>query len=550
MSLSEIQVQNIHASLSKNDRKKLSFLNKLTTQGKPLNLKIGKYDVDKGQIGFEYSWDEAINGKLISTATRNRVEKTFNKLGINPEKVYLGWKVYNKPFTVVITQDNERKTIQLHKNNVNLKSTYVLGHYKGEPIIAAQRQANSPAAGQFYIYSPHVKSGKAARLGNDNVNKYIDRDDGDSYYSGYKGNISVYPQPNIGSSKDDVLNYLKINKENSLSEAMEYKDIFSPETLQTLKGKSGESLRQMMGNKTLIQGMMRSQELLDQIAEAESGYTDLLENEAIEIVKKAFPIIDYADIEIDAKIGGQAQVSDHEPEESEDGGEVEPDKAPDDKKRRVINAITQGSSVRGAFAYLAFRDSLDHLDDQLVDNYSEILKLTFGTYDDEQAIAMMLAMLAQGKKIAGGESNVKYDEEEDKFVIHATAINFPFLVHEIVKGLYEILALQGFSTDKEKNKGIIKRVDKVEAEPRDLQYGKFIYDGINNLYVNSSYDDSRVRDFLYTEIYKLEGNEFMSFIENAINNKFTPQQKGWAEGVMKQIDRDLKKDDTHLSDLD
>ena len=46
----------------------------------------------------------------------------------------------------------------------------------------------------------------------------------------------------------------------NLSEA-KYEDIFSPETLEKLKGKSGESLQQLIGDKNLIQTMRESQEL-------------------------------------------------------------------------------------------------------------------------------------------------------------------------------------------------------------------------------------------------------------------------------------------------
>ena len=36
-------------------------------------------------------------------------------------------------------------------------------------------------------------------------------------------------------------------------------------------------------------------------------------------------------------------------------------------------------------------------------------------------------------------------------MIKAKAICFPMLVHEIVKGLYEIVGTEGFGADKEKN---------------------------------------------------------------------------------------------------
>jgi hypothetical protein len=162
----------------------------------------------------------------------------------------------------------------------------------------------------------------------------------------------------------------------------------------------------------------------------------------------------------------------------------------------------------------------------------------------------MLAMLAQGQKMQGGESEMEYDEENEQFVIKARAICFPMLVHEIVKGLYEIVGTEGFGADKEKNKAIIGAVDKLSNEPRDLQYGKFIYDAISKLYNESNVEDARVRELFFAEVYKLEDGEFFPFIENAINDELTPSQKQWAIGTMRDIERDLRKDDTGLEDLD
>jgi hypothetical protein len=118
------------------------------------------------------------------------------------------------------------------------------------------------------------------------------------------------------------------------------------------------------------------------------------------------------------------------------------------------------------------------------------------------------------------------------------------LVHEIIKGLYEIISLQGFSTDKEKNKSVVKNVDKLENEPHDLQIGKFIYDAINNLYAQSNANDPRVREYLFTEVYKLPNDEFMSFITNAIQNKLTPSQKKWVSDSIRDIKSDLTADDS------
>jgi hypothetical protein len=334
---------------------------------------------------------------------------------------------------------------------------------------------------------------------------------------------------------------------------VEYEKIFSPETMAILKGKSGESLKQMLGDKELQQVMRRSTQLLPEIIDAEDGYRDALEAVAVSMVEDAYPIIDYANIKVDAQIVSMGDIKLPEPKEDEE--EITPDFGDDDPekmkaKRRIINGVTQGASIRGAFAFLLFREYLDVLSPDLVDKYQEILKLSFGIYDNEDAVAMLLAMIAQKQNMPGGSSEMVYDENEEQFVIKARAICFPMLVHEIVKGLYEIVGTQGFGADKEKNKSIIGQVDKLENEPRDLQYGKFVYDALNKLYIDANVNDPRVRELFFAEVYKLDDDEFIPFVDNAVSEKLTPQQKQWASNAIRDIQSDLSKDDTGLEDLD
>jgi hypothetical protein len=328
---------------------------------------------------------------------------------------------------------------------------------------------------------------------------------------------------------------------------VEYEKIFKPETMALLKGKSGESLRSTLGTKNLQQVVQRSSELVPELIEAEDGYRDHLELLAADVVTKAYPIIDYANIKIDARIVTMNDIKINE-EPDEVPVEDTPPEA-EQAKRRIINGITQGASIRGSFAFLLFRDYLDAFDEELVAKYNEILKLSFGIYDDENAIAMLLAMIAQQQNSAGGSSEMVYDEDNEQFIIKARAICFPMLVHEIVKGLYEIVGTEGFGADKEKNQAIINTVDKLSNEPNDLRFGKFIYDAISDIYHDSNINDPRVRELLFTEIYKLPEEEFITFIENAVNGTLTPQQKKWANDEMRNIKDDLKKDDTGLAGL-
>lgn len=328
---------------------------------------------------------------------------------------------------------------------------------------------------------------------------------------------------------------------------MNYKDIFSPETMKSLDAKSKESLRSLLGNKNLIQTITRSSQLLPEIIEAEAPYKEKLENLAANIIRKLYPVVGYNNIEIKAEIVGMGQINlpnDQEEEEPQEGDPEEEMLA----KRRIKNGITQGASVRGGYGFVMYKKLLDSLDPSLIEKYKEILNLSFGIYDNEEAIALMLAMLAQNQKIEGGSSDIEFenDEENPHFVIKAKAVCFPMLVHEIVKGLMEIIGTEGFTRDKEKNKAIINKVDKLKNEPLDIRYGKFIYDALNQLYIDSESDDPRIRELLLASIYNLPDNEFVGFIENMINGRLTNDQKLFVKSEIRDIESDLKQDDSGL----
>ena len=329
---------------------------------------------------------------------------------------------------------------------------------------------------------------------------------------------------------------------------VDYEEIFSPETMSLLKKQSKDEL--VKTGKNLAQMINTSATLIPELIEAEQPHIDLLEEIAKEIVTQAYPIIKYSKIKINAKIG-EGELPKGAP-----GGEEEEEQPninlpqptlTGEKKRRIINGITQGASIRGTFAFLMFREYLDDLGEDMINRYNELMKSVFGMFDDANGIAMMLALLAQGQRSQGGESEAEFNEETGILTINATAICFPMLVHEIVKGLYEILSLQGFGTDAEQNKSIVGKADQLAAEPNDMRFGKFIYDAANKLYIESGIEDDRVRDFFFTELYKIDDEtEFIEFVENLVTSKLTSAQKKWAMDAMRDIERDLKADDAGI----
>ena len=334
---------------------------------------------------------------------------------------------------------------------------------------------------------------------------------------------------------------VKSNMPSNISEVI---SAFDPDTQKTLSKKSAESLEKMLKGKSFMQASQDAMRLLPEIMEIEAPYRDQLEQLAKEVMYSMFPIVEKAGIDIDAKLvtsPGEMKITkdqDEEEAEEEDLDAVAEKSGID--KRRIINAITQGASLRGTKAYYLFDEVIEALSPGLMQKYEQLVADSYGIYDDDNAIAMMMAMLAQGGATQGGESEVDWNEEEDTMTIKATALVFPILMQEIVKGLYEFVSLQGFTGDAEKNKAIVKTVDKVTSEPEDIRYGKFIYDSLNNMYIDSNIDNPVVRELFFAEVYKLDDSEFKIFIENAINDNLTSTQKRWVDKTLQQLDDENK----------
>ena len=333
----------------------------------------------------------------------------------------------------------------------------------------------------------------------------------------------------------------------------QYKDIFKdPETIKNLKSKNVTSRERMLGNEKLMKVLQRSQELISELMKDEAPYKSQLEKLAVDMVKKMYPVIDEFGIEIEASLGNDQLPPSSPPEEEDEFPSIDlpSTEVMNDEiaKRRLINAITQGASIRGALDK-PFMDFLNEVPDNLLDSYSETLagidnsvdkygetlKKVFGIFHDEEAIAMFLAMLAGGAGGGdkGGESEAEFDEEEGKLKIRATGIIFPFLVHEIIKGLYEIVSLQGFTKSKEQNQATVAATDKLEYEPEDFSVGTHIQEALERLYNEANVRDKVAFELFLANLYREDdAAAFVSFIENIINNKLTSSQKRWALDYM------------------
>ena len=188
--------------------------------------------------------------------------------------------------------------------------------------------------------------------------------------------------------KKIVDRYMKAFKD--LHEA-EYDKIFDPETLGKLKG----SVAQRMQGKDPMQIMGNLMQLAMQVMQLERGNEDLLEQLAYDVVYEAYPYLKSNQdvIEIDAKIVPQPQVKEAlkpdspscEPIEElsiEEEEQMMLDIAEDLKKRRLINAVTQGGSTFSKSAHYVQQEYIDIIGGEgTSDKYRDLMQTALDMID-------------------------------------------------------------------------------------------------------------------------------------------------------------------------
>ena len=363
------------------------------------------------------------------------------------------------------------------------------------------------------------------------------------------------PKANLEENAKEILKKIidrYMSEFDKLHEA-DYDKIFDPETLSKLKG----SVAQRLQGKNPMQVAMQLQQLAMQVMRLEQGNQDLLEQLAYDVVYEAYPYLKSNEdvIEIDAKIVPQSQVKEalqpNTPNEEdidelsvEEENEMMDDIAADLKKRRLINAITQGGSTFSKSAHYVQQEYIDIVGGEgTSDKYRDLMQAALDMIDFMVGMASMNMDGSDLENSATGAESVFYDFEKEKWVIKARAIVFPVLILEIVKGMYEIIGLFGFD-DLERGEKVVSKVDKIKNEPEDIAYGQLItknlFDIINKLEADVTPEE---RDDFLQDIYKLDNSEFIKLMTNVINNNVPTDQMNMLKGMFSQMRSDKKADD-------
>lgn len=333
--------------------------------------------------------------------------------------------------------------------------------------------------------------------------------------------------------------------------------------LRTILQRTTGSTAQLSSRNPLMSLMMLVSQAIQQTSRIEGRYKEDLENMAVELVKKELGI-PTGKLQFDAKLVGvgQSESTQRMRREAEQPSREEMTQAfksaqehendveafldamdnfdMERAKRRMINALIGGAAKKGQYMYHLVSEKLNDIDPDLIEYYSlstAIVDHLYWLYPEETLQAMSGQ---EGSEI--GTSEV--DDTTDPPTIIARGVNFPTLVHELVKGVHEVLGTQGLPDDPRQAEMVMAAEDTVPAEAWDLKLGPVFWELLQRAYpldILTDEDKKHIQLYLFSKISAMPAKEFFDLFKEVLEEKPSGKQK--IQRMVDELVRELEDDD-------
>jgi hypothetical protein len=274
------------------------------------------------------------------------------------------------------------------------------------------------------------------------------------------------------------------------------------------------------------------------VNQIEGAHREELARLALQLVMKEFGIQE-GDIEYEAKIdmpdnSGFSSTSPNEGPETEEEVEIEKELFNDLEsfnleraKRRLINAMMAGSSERGHYMFHLVDQELSEItgSDELINLYGILMSISNSNLwqISNRNLSSLIGGAGGGQASAGGKERVDLNSNPPK--VYATAINFPILVHELIKGTKEVVAgLHGLPKDRDMAQRVIDAEDKVDKELWDLRLGPAIWDIVRESLPEEVLTDENKKELqliFFQHIVSKPPKEFLVFMKELLSGSST-----------------------------
>ena len=280
-------------------------------------------------------------------------------------------------------------------------------------------------------------------------------------------------------------------------------------------------------------------ELIHKIMNIQRGYEDELTELGIQIIKHFYGAL-IEDVKLDVKIVSpddeekmeMAQKMIADPEEEEQEEEIDDDLLdlgiePDIDKRKLINNIMQGEAQNVHDMILYAKKEIEEItgSKDLPDLYLTFLKLN-RKFDWDESID--LSDMMKNMPQMANTMETEWDEENDEPKIKARVMDLVMIIHETIKGIYELIASGAIDADPVRAKKILKATDTLADEQEDIRYGPYVARDIRN-YINKVIEDipgardiPNIREFVFGKLINLQAKQFVEVVNKILLNKKEP----------------------------
>jgi nitrate reductase assembly molybdenum cofactor insertion protein NarJ len=296
------------------------------------------------------------------------------------------------------------------------------------------------------------------------------------------------------------------------------------------KVKQYTGMQEVAGQNAFMQLQMMLMNAVRRVKELESNNEGFLEQLAVDLVKKEMSLPDDAfqyDVELMSIPGGidtskmQGQPEEFEDEEIQDVFGIESNEAEDDlenfmaafekfdlekAKRRFINSLIQGASKKGHYMFNLVSEEINNINPELLNLYGVLMSindLLYWIMPDQ----MTMSAAEGGEGVQGSE---EIDETTDPPTIRAKGLFFPVLIHELIKGVYEVLGTQGLPDDPRAAEMVMGAEDTLPYEVWDLRLGPVIWEKFTESYPDKLFEDDmrEIQNYLFSRFSSLTTDEF------------------------------------------
>lgn len=206
-------------------------------------------------------------------------------------------------------------------------------------------------------------------------------------------------------------------------------------------------------------------------------------------------------------------------------------------KRRLINSLIQGAAFKGGHMYVLVGNELNNVNPQLLNLYGvnqSLMEHLYWLYPD------MEGMAGSGGGQAG-QSEV--DEQTDPPTVRAKAMTFPLLVHELVKGVYEVFGTHGLPDDPRQAEMVLGAEDTLPSEIWDSRLGPVFWEKFVETYPDELFEEGKkhLQHYLFFRFSKLSAQEFLKISKLILSGD--ERGKKFIQRLVDEIVQELKQQD-------